>query len=127
MNIITLNEKQLTDAELATVQHFAALTNKDCFAYLGEQVFVLLPSAAEEYLNDLIQLTRERMADISPASDYSRFGMPDGSIMVGLPGGVCALSPDGCEGDPSSILLLRHMCIDACRENNIAAIIFNHD
>ena len=40
---------------------------------------------------------------------------------------VCAMSEPGNEGEPSSVLMLRHMAIDACQDGQLVAIVFNYD
>ena len=127
MKTVNLLDRPLSEAELSTINHFAELTSTPCFACLGPQVCVILPPLAEENVDDLINLVRERMAATDTSVDYSKFYMPDGTVIVGLPGGVCAMSDGESEGEPSTILMLRHMVIDTCAEGNISAIVFNYE
>lgn len=127
MNIVKTVDRSLTESELNTIQTFARLTGTACFAYLQTQVFAILPPLAETCVNDLVSLVKERMESIEDDVSYTRFYMPEEHVMVGIPGGICALSDGESEGEPASMLMLRHMCIDACREKQLTAIVFNYE
>lgn len=127
MKIINICCRQLTETERTNIEAFASVTGTQCFACLSEQAFCILPSLAEEHVEELVKIARERMAATNEGVDYSRFYMPGGYVLVGLPGGICAMSEPGNEGEPSSVLMLRHMAIDACQDGQLVAIVFNYD
>ena len=127
MKIINIVDRPLTEGESKTIEVFARLTGTACFACLQDQVCVILPPLTEDHVSELTDIVRERLDSIDDTVSYSRFYMPEDHVMVGLPGGVCAMSDGECEGEPSSVLTLRHLCIDACREKQIAAIVFNYE
>ena len=127
MKIVNIVDRPLTESELNTINTFARLTGTACFAYIQSQVFAILPPLAETHVDDLVSLANERMESLDKDASYTRFYMPEDHVMVGLPGGICAMSDGESEGEPASVLMLRHMCIDACHEKQITAIVFNYE
>ena len=127
MKIVNLSNRPITETETTTIEKFARLTGTPCFAFLDQQAFAILPPVEEEHAAELADLVRERMESIDDSVGYSRFYLPEEHIMIGLPEGICAISDGESEGEPSTVLMLRHICIDACRDKQVTAIVFNYD
>lgn len=130
MKIVSLVNRELTEAELASIRHYIYYTDGNIsFACLREGVMVDLDEEESEDVQVLEEATRCCMMHaLSVMPDVWPYYMDDGHHMVQMNGPVTAFSSHPVSWlSPAMTFALRAECLDACETGEIIAIVIKEE
>ena len=125
-------ERELKKAEIAAMERFRSYTDGVSFAYLGNNVTVMLdPETVPEQKDPekLIESAKECMKEaLSNHPDFETVKMNDGNLLVFLTyGGIfsfCENTAKNKRDEFGLCMLLRDECLAACERGEIVALAY---
>lgn len=129
MEIRKIVDRELTETEQATIEHFAYyFSGRQDFACLAEYVVMPLDSRS---MNDMGKIKEEIAGVLRSHPDFSTYVMDDGFGLVILLDKIYGITPEKLteeeiqkgEMDLVPALLLRQDCLEACQNETVIAII----
>ena len=129
MKIVKVVERELTEAEIESIEHFIFYTDGVSFACLQERVMAILddePSKDVEKLKECAERHMDHALSVMP--DIWPMKMDDGYLMVCLPGDIYVISAERSYHHSSmSGFLLRAEGLEACELGKVIAVVYKED
>ncbi len=126
MKIVTVIDRDLTEAEIASIERFRSYTDGVSFACLREGVMAMLHDEPSKDADTLRQKAIDRMEyALCHHPDMECMQMDDGHRMVFLPSGIFTFTKTPCSDNGMvTNLILRQACLDACEAGEVIAVAY---
>ena len=129
MKIVKVVDRELTAAEIESIEHFIFYTDGVSFACLQERVMAILDDEPDKDVEKL-KACAERHMDyaLSVMPDIWPLNMDDGYQMVCLPGDIYVIGTErSYHHSPMSGFLLRADGLEACEKGEVIAVVYQED
>lgn len=120
MKITRTGAQRLSLSDMRALTDFRSNTRFAHFAYINEQVLVLLPFQTTDAQELLDTAQRQVRLALSLQGSYLKYDGRDDRTLILLPGEVIAVSLPGCTQDPEELYSL---ALDALENSEIRAIV----
>ena len=128
MKILKVVDRELTAQEIESIETFRMYTDGVSFAYLGDQVTVILDGVVSKDIEELKQAALACMEDaLCTMPDFTIYNMDDGHVLLCMPSGLCAFTPYACRSSMYLNLTLRAMCLSAAEKGEIIAVAYEEE